>query len=88
MVEEKTVARAVENTMYNENEYLWEISRRNCVDFYKEELNKIDKDRECKATLSRHVKRRMTKYGIIKKENGMYMVLTDLGKELLKTHQL
>ena len=74
--------------MDNEAEYLWKRSRENLVDFYKEELNKIDKERECKETLSRHVKRRMTKYGIIKKKNGMYMVLTDLGKELLKTHQL
>ena len=49
-------------------------------------LKKIDKDRKCKELLTRHVKRRMTKYGIIKKKRGKHIILTELGKELLKPH--
>ena len=72
--------------MYNEDEYFVKRNRENLVDFYKEELKKIDKDRKCKELLTRHAKCRMTKYGIIKKKRGKHIILTELGKELLKPH--
>ena len=72
--------------MDNNDEYFVKRTRENLVDFYKEELKQIDKERKCRELLSRHVKRRMTKYGIIKKKNGMPIILTELGKALLKPH--
>ena len=70
--------------MSTEDDYFWKLSRRNLVETYKEELQKID-DHKCEDIISLHVRRRLKEYGILKIKNGQFLVLTELGIELLNT---
>jgi len=69
-----------------EDEYLWKRSRENLIDFYNDELYKVDKGHLCAKLLNGDVRRRLIEYGVLKKHKGKPLILTELGKELLKHH--
>ena len=71
--------------MYNEDDYLWKRSRRNLVETYNKELQKLD-DHKCGDIISLNVRRRLKEYGVLKIKGGKFLVLTELGVELLKPY--
>ena len=72
--------------MYYEDDYLWKRSRENLVQIYQDELCKI-KYHKCEDIISLKVRRRLKEYGVLKIKDGRFLVLTELGKELLKPHR-
>ena len=65
------------------DEYLWRRSQENIVHVYKEELCNIARGFSGETLLSLNVRRRMKEYGILKIYKGQFLVLTEIGKELL-----
>lgn len=66
-----------------EKKFLEKKRTENLIETYQEELLRIVRGENCFALLPRSVRRRLRRYGIIKKFGHKYEV-TPLGREMLK----
>ena len=65
------------------DEYLFNRSRENLIDFYNEELCKIYSGENSASVLNKDARKRLKKYGILERERAQRFVLTAIGKKLL-----
>ncbi len=69
------------------DEYLLKRNRDNLIDFYNEELCKIYHGGTSTSLFSNEVRDRMKTYGILERIRGKGVVLTAMGKKLLKPYK-